>query len=194
MSQLIELNQFRVPRYGPTLVLVDLHHGIARGGRPTIAMRDALAQCELALVHARRIGLPVAFMRRYDRSRGGAFAQRTPQWLPGFMPSRSDMVFDREELSCYASTPFAEMTRHSRGNYALAGLFGDAACLATAIDAYERGHRFSYLHDASASRGRSKATAPEIHSGATNTIGFCGEVLSTRAWIETGARSIAIGQ
>jgi isochorismate hydrolase len=186
MSQLIELNQFRMPRGGPTLVLVDLHHGPRQKATMTHAMRDALQQCEKALLHARRVGLPVAFTRRYDRSRGdGAFAQRAPQWLSGFMPSRSDMVFEREELSCYGSAPFAEMTKHARGNFVLAGFYGDQACRETALEAYRRRHAFIYLEDASASRGRDRKSAQEIHRSATNTIELCGHVVSTRSWIQS---------
>lgn len=186
MSQLIELNQFRIPRGGPTLVLVDLHHGVGRSAHPTHGMRDALQRCESALLHARRTGMPVAFMRRYDRSRGdGAFAQRAPQWLPGFMPLRADMVFEREELSCYSSAPFAEMTKHARGNFVLAGFFGDQACRETALDAYRRGHHFIYLEDASASRGRNRQSAHEIHRSATVTIEMCGDVIGTRTWIQS---------
>ena len=45
----------------------------------------------------------------------------------------------------------------------LAGLFGETACLSTLIEAYHRNHHFTYLTDASCSRGQDGVSAGELH-------------------------------
>jgi len=48
------------------------------------------------------------------------------------------------------------------GHFVLAGFAGETACLSTAIDAFHRKHRFSYLADASASHQLGELSAADV--------------------------------
>ncbi|MEX0589994.1 MAG: isochorismatase family protein [Xanthobacteraceae bacterium] len=143
---------------------------------------DAIANCRAALAHARTAGFPVAFVRWVS---GSPFSSATSRsaWIEGFEPKRMDMVFDRNRPSCYASSAFAEVMRNNTGDLVLAGFAGEAACLATALDAFHRGHEFTFLADASMSHALDEIPAREVHRTVTKIIGSYGDVVKTRTWI-----------
>jgi hypothetical protein len=169
----------------PTLVLVDLHAGPPAwaSGRDHDRLRDALGKCRAALTFARERDLPVAFVRQMSPSPSFLATHTCPSWIQDIRPARSDMIFERSLPSCYASSEFAQMARCS-GRLVLAGIFGETSCLATLMDGYSRSHLFTYLTDASVSRGHSGIPADEIHRGVGGIASIYSEVSSTEAWID----------
>ena len=153
MSSVIDLRAYVNPSVIQTLVLVDLQQEYIASPR-VLALEEtksALANCSAALAHARAMGLPVAFVRWIDRTPIFNKASPFSRWIEGFQPHGVDMVFERNRPSCYASADFAEVIGGGGGNFVLAGFAGEAACLATAIDGFHRGHSITFLADASAS-------------------------------------------
>jgi nicotinamidase-related amidase len=69
------------------------------------------------------------------------------------------------------------------GHFALAGFAGETACLSTAIDAFHRKHRFSYLADASASHELGELSATDVQKAVTGIVGVYGEIVATRDWM-----------
>jgi nicotinamidase-related amidase len=149
-ASVIDLRAFVDPSVVPTLVLVDLQQEYIAAPRALALPHapQALANCRLALTHARTKGFPVAFVRWLGRST--LFNRATPfsGWIEGFEPTGADMVFERDRPSCYSSLSFGEVMSDSGSSFVLAGFAGESACLATAIDAFHRGHRITYLDDA----------------------------------------------
>jgi nicotinamidase-related amidase len=183
MSQVIKLHdRTRLPR-SPTLVLVDLHDQGGSGDDINAQRSAALANCQAALSHARRIGMPVAFVRRVAESQLFNTEDRSPQWIKGFVPQRSEMVFDREFPSCYASHAFTERMMCVNSRFVLAGLFGEAACLSTVIDAYHRNHKVTYLIDASMSHAIDEITSSEMHQVVAGIISQYATVMETQRWV-----------
>ena len=123
----------------------------------------ALENCRLALTHSRRMGFPVAFLRMVGRSPFFNPALSYSHWIPGFEPLTSEMVFERSKPSCYANREFAHAMTEGGGHFVLAGFSGEAGCLATAVEAFHRGHSVTYLADASASLGLNRISAPTVH-------------------------------
>ena len=101
-----------------TLVLVDMKKKVlsaAQGlGHPDVA--GILTNCRAALAYARRIGLPLAFVRS-----GGGNCDEAGDWINGFEPQRSEALFDRRSSSCYSSPYFKEGMRESGGVVVIAG-------------------------------------------------------------------------
>jgi nicotinamidase-related amidase len=192
MSSVIDLRAYVNPSVIPTLVLVDLQREYIASPR-VLAIpeaRTALANCRAALVHARAMGFPVAYVRWINRS--SLFNAATPfsRWIEGFEPHGVDMIFERNRPSCYASADFAEVMSGGGGNFVLAGFAGEAACLATAIDAFHRGHEVTYLADASASHALDDAGADDVHRVVSSIVGLYGSVSATKTWIaDTSRRS-----
>lgn len=149
---------------------------------------NALFNCRAALAHARSLGIPVAFFRWTGQSSFFNAATRFSRWIDGFQPSGSDMVFERNRPSCFASGSFCDVMNNSGGSLVIAGFAGEAACLSTAIDAFHRDHRFTFLSDASASHELENVSSDDVHGIVGKIIGLYGDVMPTRAWISATAR------
>ncbi|HWY63345.1 MAG TPA: isochorismatase family protein [Rhizomicrobium sp.] len=196
MGAVPKLLDFDERNEAPTLVLVDLHDDRLPGAKPNPERKDfaeALEKCRTALSYARRNGLPVAFVR-YTLPPPSFMANHAcPSWIRDIRPQRSDMIFERAMPSCFASTEFAQMARRSR-ELVLAGLYGETSCLSTLVEGYGRSHHFTYLADASISRGRANIEADEMHRGVVEIASFYCEITSTEAWIDRMSRKIgAVG-
>ena len=117
MTSVASLRTFANSSSVPIVVFVDMQQEYLANPRlPAISEVDhALDNCRKVLVHSRRIGLPVAFIRMLNES--GFFNRATPfvRWIEGFEPYRNEMVFDRASPSRYSSEPFtAPAKRKSR--------------------------------------------------------------------------------
>lgn len=195
MSEVIYLRALSDSSVAPCLVLVDMQQEYVAGSR-LMALPHAtaaLANCRAALDHARSKGFPVAFIRQFSRSAYFNPATAFSGWISGFEPTGADMVFERENPSCYSSKMFAQFMEGCGGHYALAGFAGETACLSTAIDAFHRKHRFSYLADASASHGLGELSASDVQEAVTGIVGVYGEIVTTRVWMNetaTGAEML----
>lgn len=186
-ANVVSLRPFVDPVWVPTVVMIDLQQEyIAAPRRMAIPGAEAaLHHCRLLLVHAREMGFPVAFMKRVTRAPFFNGATRFSQWIDGFFPLPNEMVFERELPSCFASDEFTNvMEQGAGGNMVLAGFAGESACLSTMIDAYHRGHRVTYLADASASHSVGSNAAAEVHGVLAAVLGQYGTVATTAAWIE----------
>ncbi|HWL03720.1 MAG TPA: isochorismatase family protein [Xanthobacteraceae bacterium] len=190
MSSIIELHSYRDLPEPPTLVLVDMQRENLASSR-MLSIPDtmaAIANCRLALGHARANGFPVAFVRWIARPADEALPPVLPKWIEGFEPTGADMVFDREKPSCYASRPFGSVISDNGGRFVLAGFSGEAACLSTAVDAFHRGHRMQYLADASASHALDDMSASDIHRTVSRIVDIYADTIPTRTWLALSSR------
>ena len=194
MNSVINLSEFREWRGAPMLVLVDLHQNLSQDPVADVDLTRALANCRIALAHARARGLPVAFFRQVETPKFLGAAVRIPSWIEGFEPRRADMVFDRVLPSCYASPEFVEMTSYTGGNCVIAGLFGESSCLSTMVDAFHRGQSVTYLADASASRAADGISSESMHNAITTIASLYGKVAATQKWIRLTSQKVeAVG-
>jgi nicotinamidase-related amidase len=189
MSAVSRVLEFKQRWEAPTLVLVDLHEGApASSPRPDHdGFLHALAKCRAALTFARQRGFPVAFVRHMSPSPSFLAMHTCPSWIQDVRPARSDMIFERPLPSCYASSEFDQMARRS-GGLVLAGIFGETSCLSTLMDGYSRNHLFTYLTDASVSRGHNGIAAHDMHRCVVGIASIYGEISDTGAWIDRMSR------
>lgn len=191
MSSVVDFRAYVDPSIIPIVVFVDLQQEYLASERALAipSAPAALVQCRAALAHVRKIGWPVAFVRWTGRSPFFNQATKFSRWIEGFEPTGADMVFERSRPSCYASPEFSEVVTSSGGNLVLAGFAGEAACLSTVVDAFHRGHRLTYLADASASHGLDDMNDGETHTAITKIIGLYGDIMPTNSWIAATSRS-----
>jgi nicotinamidase-related amidase len=135
-----------------------------------------------AIHHAREFSIPIAFTRHGDDGPGMLERASPSAWISGLEPRRSDMVFERQQPSCYSNHLFESVVSQA-GSFAIAGLVAEETCLATAIDASRRGHHVTFLGDASASRSRHHSDAAAVHALATRAIELFADVASTGQWL-----------
>jgi nicotinamidase-related amidase len=193
MSSVIDIRTFFTSGPVPTLVLLDLQQDWLSGARKLDFEQSAgaLHNCREALAHARQMGFPVAFVRQSMESGPFRSAAATARWIERFEPRGSDMVFERDRPSCFASPLFADAMASSGGPMVLAGFSGEAACLASALDAFHRGLEFTFLSDASASRTMGGTAADQVHALLIQVIRLYGAVTETERWVRT-TRSIRV--
>src|SRR5205085_7039976 len=184
------LRAYLVPAVVPTVVLLGLQAEYVATLRAlgVPGATAAPANCRVALAHARAKGFPVAFVRWLARSAFFNPATRFSRWIEGFEPFGSDMVFERDQPSCYASASFDQVMTECGGNFVLAGFAGETACLATAVDAFNRGHRIKFLSDASASHPLDEVAAGDVHRIVSKVIGLYAETILTRNWVAATSR------
>jgi nicotinamidase-related amidase len=181
----------------PTLVLLDMQQEYIASPRlfsiPKTEAEAALENCRALLAHARRQGLPVAFLRMVGRSPFFNPVLSYCNWIPGFEPMTSEMVFERSKPSCYANSEFANAMSAGGGHFVLAGFSGEAGCLATTTEAFHRGHQVTFISDASASLGLKGIEAAAVHKTVVQLIGLYAEVTTTESWIaaQTSDQSLA---
>jgi nicotinamidase-related amidase len=190
MSSIIDLRAYVNPSVIQTLVLLDLQQEYTASPR-VLALENtkgALSNCRAALNHARAMGLPVAYVRWIDRTPLFNKATRFSRWIEGFEPHGVDMIFERNRPSCYANADFAEVMGAGGGSFVLAGFAGEAACLATAIDAFHRGHTVTFLTDASASHALDDIAATDVHRVVSGIAGLYGDAITTSTWIARTSR------
>jgi nicotinamidase-related amidase len=183
MSSVIDLRTYVGASSRRLLVMVDLqeknYDELARDNAPDL--QRSLDNCIAAIRHAREFAIPIAFTRHGDHG-PGVLERQSAAWISGFEPRRSDMVFERQQPSCYSNHLFENVVSQA-GSFAIAGLIAEETCLATAIDASRRGHRVTFLNDASASRCRHNTDAAAVHVLATRAIELFADVASTGQWL-----------
>jgi len=80
--------------------------------------------------------------------------------VSGFSPRSSEAVIERRALSAYGHSAFAALMEEAPHKTALvAGLSASLTFVATALDAFERGHRLVIAVDALAAQGGPEAQA-----------------------------------
>ena len=183
-GQIIHLHDSRW-REPQTLVLADLHERTAFcGGKPEQFV-SALRNCRAALAHARANGIQVAFVRHVPELRLFGAEDQCAPWISGFTPLRSEMIFDRDLPSCYASQGFSDLMNCRKSQFVLAGLFAESVCLSTAIDAFHRNHKVTYLADACASQALGEISEADVHRVVSGIIGLYGHIIETGTWIQS---------
>lgn len=170
----------------PTLALVDLQKEQLATPR-ALAHEDpgeALGWARRALQRARDVGLPVAHLRTV--ARGPYFSRGTPfsEWIDGFEPLASEMVFERDRPSCYAAPMFVRVMDEAGGRLVLAGLSGELSILSTVVDAYHRGHSLTFLKDASDSHALPGRRSRDVHDYLCSLIALYASPIQTAFWLE----------
>jgi nicotinamidase-related amidase len=181
MNAIVDFRAHLGPRPAPTLVFVDLcqeNLPVCCSGQEIVA---TLENCRSALKHARRRGCPIAFVRRAPPF--VLFEHDVPLWIPGFMPRRSEMVFDRHTDSCFSSPAFEERMKDT-SFFVLAGLSAETVGLATALDAYLRKQRCIFLADAFLFSAPQQDTRVHGQNVFTSTLTKFAQVAQTQALLD----------
>jgi nicotinamidase-related amidase len=188
VSTVVQFRPYFERRAAPPLVFVDMHQerlndDVGFGGAQSAPI---VAKCRLLLERARAEQWPVAFVRPAANRNGGRAA---PQWIKGFEPKRSDMVFSRKAHSCYASPEFAGAMDTAGSVYALAGFLSEDTCLSTLMDASERSHSAGFVADAIATRRLPGLGATESRRAIVALASRYATVVTANQWIRVAGPS-----
>jgi nicotinamidase-related amidase len=163
------------------VIFADFQREHATPGR-AFAVRDSeacLAQSRRWLELARGMMLPVAHFRQY---RSGTYFNRASHfsdWIEGFRPRTDEILYERNRASCYADSGFNDFTAHVADPLIiLSGLPADQVCLATAVEASNRGHRTIFLSDCSATASLGGISEADSHRALCHVIAGYADVLT----------------
>ena len=189
MPQVIAASS-RFRRAVPVLVMMDLQTEHTVEGRPySIAAAEAVVErCGALLDGARSAQVPVAHFRRVEQSPFFNPAGALADWVDAVRPWPSEMVFEHDLPSCYSCDAFTRFFAHVRDPlFYLAGFGANYTGIATALDAFTRGHDVRFVADAAGSYGR----AP--HDAVYSLIAEFADVVDVEAALAILTRREAAG-
>ena len=166
----------------PLLVMIDVQREYVTSGRPFFLnhIGPSLENCRRLLAHARSYSWPVAHVRHVQN--GHLFNGALPysRFVDGFEPKPDEMVFTKGNLSCYSSDEFSRLMRSAQGERIyVAGYNSLMCCLSTIVEGFHRGHRMTFVSDASLARATKHADEVEAHLHATDIISIYADVVRT---------------
>ena len=166
----------------PMLVMIDVQREYATPGRPFYLkeMAPSLENCRRLLAHARASSWPVAHVRHVQDGQLFNGALPSSRFIQGFEPKPDEMVFTKGNLSCYSNDEFSRLMRAACGDRVyIAGYNSLMCCLSTVVEGFHRGHRLTFVSDASLARATKHADELEAHLHATDIISIYAEVVNT---------------
>ncbi len=166
------------------LLVVDpvRRHLVGPDALPHAQSAGIVKNCRAALLYARIMNIPVAFMRDLGASKGRSEEAGLDKWLVGFEPKRNDSIFDRVGPSCYGSAYLDEVIEGAGRHIVLAGFLGRGGCLATAADALSIGHGVTFLTDAIHDSLSGRFFDSSMASSIKAFTRFDVRVMHTRGW------------
>ncbi len=183
----IGLGRYKDTESLPLLILVDLQQEYLCSTRPLglASAEPVVENCRKLLACARREQIPVAFVRWLQGSLVFNPNERFSDWIDGFSPTGSDMIFERSFPSCYSNSEFRRVMDQGGGrNAVIAGFTGAVACLATVVEGTSYRHQYTFVQDASTShviRGNSEEAS---HDMATSMISTFAQITTADTWIK----------
>lgn len=148
------------------LVVLDIQREYVEHGRPLRLeeIERSLYRCGRVLQYAREKHWDIAHVMW--RQKGQLFneEQLFSELINGFHPRGSERVFVKSAASAYSNGEFAAMMDMRGGDETfLIGFQGPCGCLATLVDGFSRGHRLSFVADASLSQRTPDADETAAH-------------------------------
>ncbi|MDP2733269.1 MAG: isochorismatase family protein [Hoeflea sp.] len=168
----------------PLIAFLDMQvEHVAQGRAYSLGDTEkALANCRRLLAFARANELPILHFRQLRKPAFFSPKASFSEWIEGFRPHHSEMVFDRALPSCFHNKAFRDFIGAiSKPTLIVAGFAGELACLSTLVEAYHRGHHAIFVGDASASRRLGGLDQQGSHGAVTDVIDLYAEVASTSA-------------
>jgi nicotinamidase-related amidase len=159
----------------PLLLCLDMQRGFLEPG-PLHAPNAprALVHGRRMLGHARERRWRIAHCFRKAASGPSPMTANAARPIDGFEPRVREMVFERKSLSAYGDADFATLMNQTSAGALVTGLSASLTILATAIDAFERGHRLIFAGDALAGLVGSEANASAHEAVARDVARFLG--------------------
>ena len=171
------------------LVLIDIQKEYVTSGRPycikTIAeslensrsvLNWARSQSDWIIVHVEH------------RQAGDVFGNNNPlsDFISGFEPLEGERVFRKSDYSSFSNLDFATFVSDPKiDRRVVVGYGSTKCCLATIMDGYSRGQKWTLLSDASRAISEENFSEGNLHDVATQILkSFC-EVYDTKSLLKS---------
>lgn len=178
----------------PTIVAIDLQKEYVTQGRPFFlrGIESSLDNCRGIIAEARRRAWTLVHVQHVQD--GAAFNPETPfaGFIEGCQPLATEMVFAKSKLSAYTNPGFGRLMAKLKGKPVhVIGYGSTMCCLSTLVEAHRRGHRLSFVSDASYARASKDAPEAEVHKHATNIISIYAKLTMTGELLSSALRDAA---
>lgn len=182
---------------GCLVLFADLQMEYVTAGRAyaVTAAERCLENCRELLHLARQLRLPIAHFRQLRSESYFNRASRFSQWIDGFRPLPSEIVYERAAPSCYSNAEFGGFIDSiTNPTIILAGLSGDQACLSTAIDASHRKDRLIFVSDCSATPSLGGLGEDQSHEAVCQIVARYSDVMTLRETVAQLNRAPRFGE
>ncbi len=165
----------------PLFVMIDLQLEYLTEGRPHYlsGAHETFKNCARLLDKLRELRLPIAHFRQIHVGYNFNRASRFSQWAEPLRPRPSEYMYERRLPSCFNSADFACLMREIEyPEIVICGVTGERACLSTAIDAFNRDCRVTFVADCSASHALADRDEKSTHQVVIDLISVYGDIVS----------------
>jgi nicotinamidase-related amidase len=177
----IALPDLQSQRDMPLVMFINVQRDFASqdGARYIQSAEHTLERLRALLDWAREHGFPIAHFRQTTEETASGADGRCSAWMEGFTPRANEFVYEHTLPSCFSNESFGHLISWvHQPNLILAGFSGDQSCLSTAIDAFHRYCRVSFVQDCSATASLAGFTEGAAHRVLCNLISFYADVVS----------------
>lgn len=172
-----------------TLILIDVQKEYTSPTGPLriASIGPSLENLQAVLQHARKEEWPVIHVKHIQQTSERFHPQSgLTDIIEGFEPRSKEGLQLKSRLSAYSSNGFREDldATDPEQQFVVVGYGSSMCCLATIVDGFNRGHKFKFVHDASASRSSEGMSEEEMHGHACAVMKTFAKVLSTAQLLE----------
>lgn len=183
----ITLPDLQSQRDMPLVMFLNVQRDFAAddGARYIKSAERPLEKLRVLLDWARESGFPIAHFRQTSERAAPGADVRYSAWMEGFTPRANEFVYEHALPSCFSNESFGHLVSWvHQPNLILAGFSGDQSCLSTAIDAFHRYCRVTFVQDCSATGALAGFTESAAHRVLCNLISFYADVVSVDGVME----------
>ena len=166
----------------PLLIAIDIQREYTPVGRPYYinGVEPSVENCRRILSHARDQRWPVAHVRHVQGGHVFNEAMEYSRFVEGFEPRPHGFVFTKNNFSCYSNTAFGELLESAqRSAIYVIGYNSLMCCLSTIIEGHSRGHKLTFVEDASMEFSTPNADEAAAHLHGVDLIALYASVVDT---------------
>ncbi len=176
------------------LVLIDIQKEYTSEGRPfhIKSIGPSLRNAQRVLQQARDGDWPIIHVRHLQDGKSFNVSSEFSHFVDGFSPLEGEVVATKNNVSSYSSPEFAKFAEaHSAYQFVIVGYGSTMCCIGTIVEGYHRGHRFTFIQDASAARAADGLSEESMHSHVSTIIKTFATVMDTVDMIKDVEKSEA---
>ncbi len=152
-----------------TLVVIDIQSEYISSGRPFCieTINGSLQNARVMLNYARKEKWNIIHVRHLQE--GSIFNKDSEyvNYIDGFSPLAGEFEVEKSQYSCFSAQAFENIVRETgESEFVVIGYGTSMCCLATIIEGFHRGYKFSIVQDATRALADKNISEESMHTHA----------------------------
>ncbi|MFJ3045390.1 isochorismatase family protein [Herbaspirillum chlorophenolicum] len=155
------------------LVVIDIQKEYTTPGRRFHIQNidRSLENARAMLNLARESGWPIVHVKHLQEGEVFNPTSEMSGFVDGFSPQEGETLAVKSNISSFSSPAFAQFAAaHAKNEFVIVGYGTTMCCLATIVDGYSRGYKFSIVGDACAARATAEFSEQSMHEHALKIL------------------------